>query len=121
MSFDPSRYQLPSSNWMSGYKRWPVPSKTDSRLAFFVGPGTASYSTPMSMSAFSTFQHGSASSFSQPFEQRWSLIGIALGVSRGEEREIRFALAAEYLQIDCCTSNPARLRERDRLRLDLLR
>src|SRR5947209_20517656 len=75
----------------------------------------------MSMSAFSTFQHGSASSFSQPFEQRWSLIAIALGVSRGEERELRLALAAEHLQVDRRAADATRLRERDRLRLDLLR
>src|SRR5436305_6471986 len=42
-------------------------------------------------------------------------------VSGGEQRQIRLALAAEKREVDLDAANTARLRERDRLRLQLLR
>ena len=41
--------------------------------------------------------------------------------SGGEERQVGLALAAEQREIDLDTADAARLRERDRLRLQLLR
>src|SRR3954462_2985698 len=116
IAFDSSRYHEPSSNWMCGYFRWPVPPKTSLCLALLDGPGTRSYSMPMSMSAFSTFQHGCPLIFTHCCEQRCNLTAIGSSLLGSEERQLGLALAAEYLQIDCRTSDAARLGQRNRLR-----
>src|SRR5258706_15724393 len=67
---------------MFGYTRWPVPSNTTSRLLLLVGPGTRSYSTPVSISAFSTRQHGCALIFTHCCEQRCNFTAIPSSLLR---------------------------------------
>src|SRR4051794_19376710 len=105
---------------MSGYLFWPVPSTIASRSLFDRGPGTRSYSTPMSMSAFSTRQHGWPLIFTHWLPQRWSFTVIATSLSGGEQRQVGLALAAQYLKVDCDTPEPPRVGERDGLRLEPL-
>src|SRR6476646_7461881 len=77
MSFDCSRYQLPSSNSIAGYELCPVPAITSVRLLRLGhGPLTTSYSTPWSSSAFCTFQHGCPPNFAHIVGHRCSLTGI---------------------------------------------
>src|SRR5689334_7003049 len=79
MSFDSSRYQVPSSNWIAGYLSWPVPSISSVRLSRDVdGPGTRSYSIRMSLSAFSTRQHGWALILTHCPLQRCSFTAIRI-------------------------------------------
>src|SRR5439155_22852003 len=46
---------------------------------------------------------------------------ITPGTLFSEERQLRFSLATQHSQVDLDAANPARFRERARLRLDRLR
>src|SRR5689334_4772055 len=113
MSFDCSRYQVPFSNSIAGYRRWPVCSCMWSRLARLCGPGARSYSIPMSCSAFSIFQQGCALIFTHWPEHRCSFTAISSSSYaclrqtdlppsglRRKEREVGLALAAEEGEVD---------------------
>src|SRR4051812_39627034 len=75
MFFDSSRYHVPSSNSIAGYLSTPVFSAR-SRGRPGHGPGTRSYSTPASINAFSTRQHGCPESLTHWFLQRCSFTAI---------------------------------------------
>src|SRR5579859_4499736 len=77
----------------------------------------------MSISAFSTRQHGCPLIFTHWFEQRCSLTAMASSSCRrlGEQCQVGLAFTAQYGEIDLDGSQPARLGERHRLRLDRLR
>src|SRR4051794_29588410 len=82
---------------------------------------------PMSFSAFSTFQHGCALIFAHCPEQRSNFTAMRSSFVGGrsslrrEERQVRLALAAQQREIDLDAADAARIRERNRLRLQLLR
>src|SRR3977135_2287879 len=96
------------------------------RLPLPDGRFMRSYSMPMSCNAFSTFQHGCALIFTHCPEQRSSFTDmrssfVGRPTLRREERQVRFALAAQQREVDLDAPDAARIRERDRLRLQLLR
>src|SRR5260221_2054019 len=81
----------------------------------------------MSCSAFSTFQHGWALIFAHCPEQRSNFTAMRSSFVGGgpslrrEQRQVRFALAAQQREVDLDAADAARIRERDRLRLQFLR
>src|SRR3954454_701110 len=96
ISFDCSRYQLPSSNSIAGYELCPVPAITAVRLLLpGQGPLTTSYSIPSSSSAFCTLQHGCPPSFAHMLGQRCSFRAIASSPLARSRRDHPIALRRE--------------------------